>query len=209
MFIILCPLCVYTARLGWMPVLKCHTELPCTFIHHQRLSVVHECYQIWKLNLFLRSRHAVKRKYLPFLQMQIKMSVRHLHKLSVTVIACSSSCVLPEHPAAGEHGVFERWVGRVSEGAAEIKGGGGWGARQGCRTTPHSLLWNEEGLDQVYTPLIRWCLWGCEGKKHTHSLWWHEHLCLNVRSARAKWSYWLWLMYSLVGIKKVLLLHKT
>jgi len=78
-----------------------------------------------------------------------------------------SACVLPEHPAAGEHGAFERRVDRVSEGAAAIKGGSGWGARQGCRTTQHPVQRKDEGLDQVLPPVIslQWREWT--------TLWFH------------------------------------
>lgn len=54
----------------------------------------------------------------------------------------SSSChphVLAGRPAAGEHGEIKGGLDRVSEGAAEVKGGGGRGARQGCGRTQRSI----------------------------------------------------------------------
>lgn len=65
-----------------------------------------------------------------------------------------SSLFLPEHPASDEHGAPERGLGRLPEGAAEVKGAGGRGARQGCRRSQHPLQWNEDGTDKVSTFLI-------------------------------------------------------
>lgn len=68
----------------------------------------------------------------------------------------SSSRVLPEQRAAGKYGTLKSWVGRLSEGAAEIKGGGGRGARQGRGTAQRSVQRKEERANQDVALLISW-----------------------------------------------------
>lgn len=164
--VILWPLCVYTALVGWMPVSRHHVE--------------------------------------PGL-------VWHICKNLSATFCCIFFCVLPEHPAAGEHGAFERWVGRVSEGAAETKGGGGWGARQGYRTSQHAVQRNEEGLDQAFTPLINRCLWGCEWSNTSALITWTLVFVMGMDVWFAHAQTKLLGLIDVLGgwQKKVLLLQKT
>lgn len=73
---------------------------------------------------------------------QVHSSCSALFSHHVLNIVASSSChprVLAGRPAAGEHGESKGGLDRVSEGAAEVKGGGGRGAQQGCGRTQRSV----------------------------------------------------------------------